>query len=120
MAQTYASIFAAPLLITILAIPILGETVGWRRLGGGGGRAGRRHRRAAARARPSSTAGHVAALGAAVFSAVAAVVVRKIGHEERSAVLLLYPMMANFLDHGLRHALRLPARCRRSTSAGWC
>ena len=31
MAQTYALIFAAPLLITILAIPILGETVGWRR-----------------------------------------------------------------------------------------
>ena len=31
MAQTYAIIFAAPLLITILAIPILGENVGWRR-----------------------------------------------------------------------------------------
>ena len=31
MAQTYALIFAAPLLITILAIPILGERVGWRR-----------------------------------------------------------------------------------------
>ena len=31
MAQTYALIFAAPLIITILAIPILGETVGLRR-----------------------------------------------------------------------------------------
>jgi S-adenosylmethionine uptake transporter len=47
------------------------------------------------------TAGHLAALGAAVCSAVAAVVVRKIGNEERSAVLLLYPMMANFILMGL-------------------
>ena len=31
LAQTYAIVFAAPLLITILAIPILGETVGWHR-----------------------------------------------------------------------------------------
>jgi drug/metabolite transporter (DMT)-like permease len=96
MAQTYALIFAAPLLITILAIPILGETVGWRR-------------QAAVLVglvgvlvvlRPGTTdleAGHMAALSAAVFSAIAAVVVRKIGHEERSAVLLLYPMVANFL-----------------------
>jgi S-adenosylmethionine uptake transporter len=99
MAQTYALIFAAPLLITILAIPILGETVGWRR--------------SAAVAvgllgvlvvlRPGDTelaAGHAAALFAAVCSAVAAVIVRKIGSDERSAVLLLYPMMANFLLMG--------------------
>ena len=46
------------------------------------------------------TSGHLAALGGAVFSAIAAVVVRKIGHEERSAVLLLYPMVANFLIMG--------------------
>ena len=108
MAQTYALIFAAPLLITILAIPILGETVGWRRQArsrsGSSGSSS-----CCARARPTSTAGHLAALGAAVFSAVAAVVVRKIGHEERSAVLLLYPMVANFLVMGLRAALRLPA-----------
>jgi drug/metabolite transporter (DMT)-like permease len=99
LAQTYAIIFAAPLLITLLAIPILGETVGWRR--------------SAAVAvgllgvmvvlRPGTTelgAGHLAALAAAVFSAIAAVIVRKIGGEERSAVLLLYPMMANFLVMG--------------------
>ena len=43
------------------------------------------------------TLGHLAALGAAVCSAVGAVVVRKIGQDERSAVMLLYPMMANFL-----------------------
>ncbi|MBD3765756.1 MAG: EamA family transporter, partial [Rhodobacterales bacterium] len=31
LAQTYAILFAAPLLITILAIPVLGERVGLRR-----------------------------------------------------------------------------------------
>jgi S-adenosylmethionine uptake transporter len=100
MAQTYALIFAAPLLITILAIPILGEAVGWRRAGAvavglvgvlvvlGPGAT-------------DLTAGHLAALVAAVCSAVAAVIVRKIGGEERSAVLLLYPMAANFAVMGL-------------------
>ena len=57
-------------------------------------------------------AGHLPRSAPAVFSAVGAVVVRKIGHEERSAVLLLYPMMANFLVMGLRAALRLPADAR--------
>ncbi len=100
LAQTYAIIFAAPLLITILAIPMLGETVGWRRsLAVTVGLVG-----VLVVLRPGSTAlsaGHLAALAAAVFSAIAAVIVRKIGNDERSAVLLLYPMMANFLIMGL-------------------
>lgn len=100
LAQTYAIIFAAPLLITILAIPMLGETVGWRRsLAVTVGLIG-----VMVVLRPGSTAlspGHLAALAAAVFSAIAAVIVRKIGNDERSAVLLLYPMMANFLVMGL-------------------
>jgi drug/metabolite transporter (DMT)-like permease len=99
MAQTYALIFAAPLLITVLAIPILGETVGWRRLSAVGvGLVG-----VLVVLRPGSTdltGGHVAALVAAVCSATAAVVVRKIGRDERSAVLLLYPMVANFVVMG--------------------
>lgn len=99
MAQTYALIFAAPLLITILAIPILGETVGWRRsLAVIFGLIG-----VMVVLRPGATslaAGHLAAIAAAVFSAIGAVVVRKIGHEERSAVLLVYPMAANFLVMG--------------------
>ena len=99
MAQTYALIFAAPLIITILSVPILGETVGWRRsFAVAVGLVG-----VLVVLRPGATAfsaGHVAALCAAVCSAVAAVVVRKIGNEERSAVLLLYPMMANFLVMG--------------------
>ncbi|WP_297977597.1 DMT family transporter [uncultured Amaricoccus sp.] len=99
MAQTYALIFAAPLLITMLAVPILGETVGWRRsLAVIVGLLG-----VIVVLRPGSTelgVGHAAALTAAVCSAVGAVVMRKIGHEERSAVMLLYPMMANFLLMG--------------------
>ncbi len=99
MAETYALIFVAPLLITILAIPILGERVGWRRqLAVLVGLVG-----VMVVLRPGGRAlemGHFAVLLAAVFSAIAAVVVRKIGSEERSAVLLLYPMMANFLIMG--------------------
>ena len=99
MAQTYALIFAAPLLITILAIPVLGETVGWRRMAAVFvGLLG-----VLVVLRPGSTdltAGHAAALVAAVCSATAAVIVRKIGRDERSAVLLLYPMVANYVIMG--------------------
>ncbi|MAC79489.1 MAG: EamA family transporter [Rhodobacteraceae bacterium] len=97
MAQVYAIIFTMPLLITVLSIPILGESVGPHRWGavavgllgvivvlrpGGGADLG---------------LGHLAALTGAFFGALAAIIVRKIGQEERSAVLLLYPMMANFI-----------------------
>ena len=95
LAQVYAILFAAPLLITVLSIPILGERVG-------------AHRWAAVMLgligvlvvlRPGTTSlglGHLAAIVAAVGSALASVVVRKIGRDERSAVLMLYPMVANF------------------------
>lgn len=95
LAQVYAIVFATPLIITILSIPILGETV--------------RIRRWAAVIvgligvvivmRPGQTQlglGHLAALSCAVFGALASVIVRKIGRDERSIVLMLYPMMANF------------------------
>ncbi len=95
LAQVYAIIFAAPLLITILAIPILGETVRLRRwaavivglLG------------VMVVLRPGATElglGHLAALIAAFGGALASIIVRKIGKDERSVVLLLYPMLANF------------------------
>lgn len=100
LAQTYAILFAAPLLITLLAIPILGEKVGIRRgLAIVVGLAG-----VMIVLRPSSTElgfGHMAALTAAVCSSLASVIVRKIGQDERSVVLLLYPMMANFVVLGL-------------------
>ncbi|MCK0168350.1 DMT family transporter [Jannaschia sp. S6380] len=100
LAQVYAILFAAPLIITVLSIPILGETV-------------RIHRWAAVIVgligvvvvlRPANVTlelGHVAALMAAFGGALSSVIVRKIGREERAAVLMLYPMVANFAIMGV-------------------
>lgn len=100
LAQVYALIFATPLIITILSIPVLGERVGF-------------HRWAAVILgligvivvlRPGATdftLGHLAALSCAGFGAFASVVVRKVGREERTAVLMLYPLIANFIVMGL-------------------
>ena len=100
LAQTYAILFAAPLLITLLAIPILGEKVGIRRgLAIVVGLMG-----VMIVLRPSGAElglGHMAALAAAVSSSLASVIVRKIGPDERSVVLMLYPMIANFVVLGL-------------------
>ncbi len=99
LAQTYAILFAAPLLITILGIPILGEKVGIRR--GSAVVVGMIGVLIVLRpgAEPLSL-GHLAALTAAVFSSLSSVIVRKIGSIERSVVLMLYPMMANFIVLG--------------------
>lgn len=100
LAQCYAIFFAMPLLITLMAIPLLGEKVGIRRgiavivgllgvlvvLRPGGGE--------------GFTIGHIAALGAAITGALTSVIVRKIGSEERSVVLMLYPMVLTFFAMG--------------------
>lgn len=95
LAQVYAIVFATPLIITILSIPVLGETVRLRRWAAVlVGLAG-----VIIVMRPGQTElglGHLAALSCAVFGALASVIVRKIGRDERSIVLMLYPMMANF------------------------
>ncbi|MFN3664129.1 DMT family transporter [Yoonia sp.] len=96
LAQVYTILFASPLLITVLAIPVLGEKV--------------RIRRWAAVIvgligvlvvlRPGSaelSIGHLAALLAAVGGSVASIIVRKIGSEERPVVMMLYPMTLNFV-----------------------
>ncbi|TKD26214.1 DMT family transporter [Rhodobacter capsulatus] len=100
LAQVYPLLFAMPLLLTIMAIPILGERVGW-------------HRWAAVIVgligviivvRPGQAElglGHLAAVFAAFCGALASVIVRKIGHEERSVVLLLSPLLGNFLAMGV-------------------
>lgn len=100
LAQVYAFIFAAPLLITVLSIPVLGEKVGV-------------HRWAAVVLgligvlivlRPGAeplTLGHMAGLLAAVGGATVSVITRKVGKEERAAVLMLYPMMTNAVLMGL-------------------
>lgn len=96
LAQTYAVLFASPLLITVLAIPVLGEKVGWRRaLAVLVGLAG-----VMVVLQPGPTVlglGHLSALGAAVFGAISSIIARKVGRSERSEVLILYPMVANFI-----------------------
>lgn len=99
LAQTYALIFASPLLITLLAIPFLGEQVSPQRLGAVVvGLIG-----VLVVLRPGGsefTLGHLAGLTAAVANAFASVIMRKIGRDERPVVQMLYPMAANFLVFG--------------------
>lgn len=96
LAQVYAILFAAPLLITILAVPMLGETVRLRRgLAVVIGLIG-----VMVVLRPTAAGfglGHMAALIAAITGAFNAIIVRKIGADERPVIMILYPMMANFL-----------------------
>lgn len=96
LAEVYALLFAAPLLITAFSVPLLGEVVRARRWAAVGiGLIG-----VLIVLRPGITAlspGHFAALTAAVAAALAAIVVRKIGSEERSAVLILYPMLVSLI-----------------------
>ena len=101
MATCYAIFFAMPLLITLMAIPMLGEKVGIRRgiavmvglvgvlivLRPGAGEA--------------FSWGHIAAVGAAVTGALTSIIVRKIGQDERSVVLMLYPMVLTFFAMGM-------------------
>ena len=100
LTQTYAILFATPLIITVLTIPILGETVRLRRwMAVIVGLIG-----VMVVLRPGSTElnlGHLAAILAAFGGAFASIVVRKIGAEERTVVMLLYPMVANFVLMGL-------------------
>ncbi len=96
LAETYAILFAAPLLITVLSVPLLGEVV-------------RAHRWVAVAVgligvlvvlRPGTAdlgLGHLAALVSAFGTALTSVIMRKIGGRERREVLLLYPLLANFV-----------------------
>jgi len=100
LAQVYSILFASPLIITILAVPILGERVGLRRwLAVAIGLAG-----VLVVLRPGYVPldlGHLAALFAALSNAMAAVVVRKLGRSERTVILILWPILGNFLLTGL-------------------
>ncbi|SMR82237.1 S-adenosylmethionine uptake transporter [Aliiroseovarius halocynthiae] len=99
LAEVYALLFATPLLITALSAWLLGEKV-------------RAQRWAAVLVglvgvivvlRPGVTQisfGHIAALTAAVMSSLGSVIMRKIGGEERTAVMILYPMLSSILFMG--------------------
>ncbi|WP_170550120.1 DMT family transporter [Ruegeria atlantica] len=92
LAEVYSLLFSFPLIVTVLSIPILGEVVRAQRWAAVGiGLIG-----VLIVLRPGATditLGHLAALTAAFCSAFASVLVRKIGNQERSAVLILYPML---------------------------
>lgn len=99
LSEAYPIFFAMPLLITVIAIPLLGERVGLHRgMAVLVGLAG-----VLIVVRPGSASfglGHVAALTAATIGAVNSVLVRKTGRAERAAVIMLYPMIANFIVAG--------------------
>ncbi len=99
MVQVYVLIFMTPLIISVLAIPVLGEKIHRFRwmtilLGLVG---------IVIVLRPSPDtlqAGHLFALIAAFASAGAAIISRKIGHVENTATLMLAPMIMNILVSG--------------------
>ncbi len=99
LAQVYSILFAIPLIITLLAIPILGERVGLHR--GGAvlvGLAG-----VLIVVQPGATEftlGHAAALVGAFASSLASIIVRRIGRDEHNLVLLLFPLLGSFIVMG--------------------
>ncbi len=100
LAQAYALLFSMPVLVTLLAIPLLGERIRLIRglailLGLAG---------VLIVLRPGAIelgAGHLAALLAALCGAASGVITRRIGATERSATLILYPVIANILFTGM-------------------
>lgn len=100
MAQTYAILFAAPLIVTILSVPMLGEHVGIRRgLAVVVGLCG-----VLVVLRPGLeplSLGHVTGLISASSTALVAIIARKIGKTESTAVLMLYPMLGNVVAMGV-------------------
>ncbi|MTH97803.1 DMT family transporter [Roseibium sp. RKSG952] len=99
LAEVYSLLFSTPLLITIFSVPLLGEVVRAQRwIAVFAGLVG-----VVIVLRPGVTdftLGHAAALIAALASGLAAILVRKIGSQERSAVLILYPMLLSMVLMG--------------------
>ncbi|MEX0346950.1 MAG: DMT family transporter [Rhizobiaceae bacterium] len=99
LAEVYSILFTVPLMITLLAIPVLGERVGIHR--GGAvllGLAG-----VFIVLDPTTaefTFGHVLALVGAFAAALNSIIVRRIGRDERDLVLLLFPLLGNFIVMG--------------------
>lgn len=96
LAEVYSLLFATPLLVTALSVPLLGETVRMQRWGAViAGLVG-----VLIVLRPGVTeltAGHIAGLTAASASALASILARKLGGKERPAVLILYPLLLSMM-----------------------
>lgn len=100
LAQCYAVFFTMPLMIALLAWPLLAERIDPLR---GGiilmGFAG-----VLIALQPGSTSfglAHLTAVGGAVTGALNALLLRKIGHRERAGVILLYPVLGQLAGAGL-------------------
>ncbi len=96
LAECYALIFTMPLMITLLAWPLLGEPIDPLRavivLVGFGG--------VLIALQPSTTTfqlAHLTAFCAATTGALNSILLRKIGHRESAGVILLYPLIFQLL-----------------------
>jgi len=100
MVEVYVLLFASPALISLLAIPILGEKVAAFRwfaiiLGFIG---------VVVVLRPtveSFTIGHVSGIAAAVVLSLGAILTRLIGSTESTGTMIVFPMLANILVCGI-------------------
>ncbi len=99
LSEAYAILFTMPLIITLLSVPLLGERIGMPRAAAVlTGLAG-----VVIVLQPSASPldlAHLGAMGAAICGALVGIAARKIGGQERTVVLLLYPMVASFLMLG--------------------
>jgi len=100
LAQCYAVFFTMPLMITLIAWPMLGEPIDPLRgviiLVGFAG--------VLIALQPGTTKfqlAHLTAICGAVTGALNSLLLRKIGHGESSGVILLYPTLAQFLVAGV-------------------
>lgn len=89
MSDVYALLFATPLLVTALSVPLLGEKVGWRRWSAiTVGFAG-----VMIMLQPGESTiglGTLAALAAAIFASLSVILVRKLSATESTASIALY------------------------------
>ena len=99
LAQCYAIFFTMPLMITVLAWPLLGEPIDPVRgviilIGFGG---------VLYALQPGTThfqLAHLTAICGATTGALNSLILRKIGHREKSGVILLYPVLAQVIGAG--------------------
>ena len=99
LTELYALFFSAPILITALSAPILGEQVGWRRwlavlIGFCG---------VLVVLQPTLSVphlGHLGALTAAFGIAFNSILLRKVGDKEQVALVLVYPLIGNVFIMG--------------------
>lgn len=100
LAQCYAIFFTMPLMITVLAWPLLGERIDpWRGLFVLIGFAG-----VLFALQPASTdfqLAHLTAICGATTGALNSLILRKIGHREKAGVILLYPILGQTLGAAL-------------------